>query len=638
MKKNALLGMSLAALGVVYGDIGTSPLYAMNEIFFGHAKDSLVTNDVFGIVSIIFWVLTLIVSIKYIILVLRADSDGEGGVFSLFSILHNSNKNNTVTKVLATLLIISSGLLLGEGIITPPISIISAVEGLKVATTTFNPYIVPITIAILTGLFFIQSYGTHKIGKLFGPIIVVWFLSIGIIGLNQVVSNPGILVAINPIYAFQFLISHGVHTVFIVLGSVMLVMTGGEALFADMGHFGRKPIRLSWFALVYPALLLNYFGQGAFLLSGQEVFADNIFYSMVPKMVLIPMVILATLSTIIASQALISGAFSLISQAISLGLLPFTKIIHTHQDHQGQIYIPFVNWLLYAGCVILVLIFQSSSRLASAYGLSVSGVMLITSLSMIAITRYVWKWKWIKSLLVFVPFVIFDLTFLSANSLKLFEGGYVPISIGLVVLLVIKSWQWGRKQVSNTYDTFQKGMVKDLLSMKENNKYPEIPKAYIFMSPQRRDLNDAMPALMNLFIQRYGALPKHIILLTVVIEKHPYVKKEDRYEIINFGKVGKDFNTLASVTVKFGFMEDPNVEKVLQDLANHKLIQIDTNKDKWIIEVMHEKIYKDEVRGLNRVRSEVFKLLARFADSADHYFKLGDDEHLAIESVPVKLK
>lgn len=634
----ALLGMSLAALGVVYGDIGTSPLYAVNEIFFGHAREAISRGDVLGIISIVFWALTLTVSIKYVLMVLRADSDGEGGVFALFSLIQNSAVNNRFTKILSTLLIIAAGLLLGDGIITPAISVVSAIEGLKVMTTTFNPYIVPITIAILTGLFLIQSSGTHKIGKLFGPIIVVWFFAIGLIGASHIMSFPGVFQAINPIYAVRFFMTHEIHTLFIILGSVMLVMTGGEAMYADMGHFGKKPIRVSWFALVYPMLLLNYFGQGAYMLSGKEILADNIFYSMVPKTLLFPMVILATLSTIIASQALISGAFSLIAQAVSLGLLPFIKIVHTHEHHEGQIYIPAVNWLLYAGCVTLVIIFQSSSRLASAYGLAVAGVMLVTTLSMIAVSHYVWSWNWAKSLLIFIPFALLDLTFLSANSLKLFEGGYIPLGIGIFVLFVIQSWQWGRSFIRKEYDSYKRGKLSDLIKMKENKTYPEIPKSYIFMSPKKTLLEEDMPTLMQIFIDRYGALPKHIIFLTVQIVKKPFVQKESLYEIINFGKVGWEYDTLASVVVRFGFMEDPNVENVLQDLANHHKILIDTDKHKWLIEVMHERVYKDDVKGFNRFRSEMFKLLSRFSESADHYFKLGDNEPLAIEAVPVKLK
>jgi KUP system potassium uptake protein len=634
-----LFGMSLAALGVVYGDIGTSPLYAVNEIFFGHARHELAKGDVFGVISIIFWVLTLIVAVKYISIVMNADNSGEGGVFSLYSLVKKTKVDNKFTKILITLFIIASGLLLGDGIITPAISVVSAVEGIKVITSSLSAYVVPITIVIITGLFMIQQFGTHKIGSLFGPIITVWFFSIGLIGLSHIVANPSILQAINPIYAFQFFMNHSIHTIFIVLGSVMLVITGGEAMYADMGHFGKKPIRISWFTLVYPALVLNYFGQGAYMISGNEVIANNIFYSMVPKMLLFPMVILATLATIIASQALISGAFSLISQAISLGLLPFVKVIHTHKDHRGQIYIPSVNWFLYIGAVTLVLLFQSSSRLASIYGLAVSGDMFITSLAMIAVSHYLWRWSLPKSLLVFVPLALIDLSFLSSNSLKLLEGGYIPLGISLVVLLVIQSWQWGRSQIAKTFDTHRKGMVKDLINMKEQKLYPEIPKSYIFMTPRKKTLNDHMPALMNIFIDRYGALPKHIIFLTVRIEKNPYVEKANRYSVTNFGNVGWEHDTLASVIVRFGFMEDPNVENVLQELADHHEILIDTDKHKWLIEVMHERVYVNNVQGFfPRLKAGIFMFISQFADTADHYFKLGDNEPLAIEVVPVKLE
>ena len=634
----SLLGLSISALGVVYGDIGTSPLYAVNEVFFGRAKNILTHGDVLGIISIIFWILTLIITVKYVSIVLNADSKGEGGVFSLYSLVQNSRVNNIYTRFLIVLFIIAAGLLLGDGIITPAISVVSAIEGLKVATSAFDAYIVPITIVILTGLFFIQSFGTHKIGRLFGPIVIIWFVSIGLIGLNQIIAYPAILKAVNPMYAIQFFLRHDIRTLFIILGSIMLVVTGGEAMYADMGHFGKKPIRFSWFSLVYPALLLNYFGQGAYVLSGSTIVANNIFYSMVPKLFIFPMVILATCATIIASQALISGVFSLVAQAVSLGLLPFIKIVHTHEDHRGQIYIPTMNWILYVGCVSLILIFQSSSKLASIYGLAVAGDMLITSLAMIAVSHYVWKWSWMKALSIFIPFIFIDFSLLSANSLKLFEGGYVPLGISLVVLLIIQSWQWGRSFVRKEYDSYKRGTIGELMALKKNKTYPEIPKAYIFMSPEKISELDAMPTIMQLFIDRYGALPKHIIFLTVQITNSPLVEKRDRYKIINFGKIGVNQDTVASVIVRFGFMEEPNVEIVLEDLANHHEIQIDTDKHNWLIEVMHERIYKDDVRGFSRLRSGIYSFLSRFADSADHYFKLGDTESLAIEVVPVKLK
>jgi KUP system potassium uptake protein len=314
------------------------------------------------------------------------------------------------------------------------------------------------------------------------------------------------------------------------------------------------------------------------------------------------------------------------------------KITHTHEDHQGQIYIPAVNWALYAGCVTLVLMFKTSSKLASAYGLAVAGVMLVTTLSMIAVSRYVWNWSWVKSLLIFIPFALLDLTFLSANSLKLFEGGYIPLGIGIIILIVIQSWQWGRSFVRKEYDAYKRGTIADIIAMKKNKTYTEIPKAYIIMSPVKVSENDSMPTLMQVFIDRYGSLPKHIIFLTVKIEKHPYVKKENRYEIINFGDVGWEHDTIASVIVKFGFMEEPNVENVLQDLADHHQILIDTDKHNWLIRVMHERVYKDDVKGFDRIAAEIFMFLSSVADTADHYFKLGNNEALTAEIVPVRLK
>lgn len=636
---NTLFSHSFSALGVVYGDIGTSPLYAINEIFFGRAADKIGQTDILGIISVVFWALTLTISINYVLLVLRADSEGEGGVFALLSLIRQSKVVNKFTALLGILLVIAAGLLLGDGMITPAISVVSAVEGLKVSTNAFAPYVVPITIVILTGLFIIQQFGTHKIGGLFGPIIVVWFISIGLIGGYHLAQNLSILQAINPLYAIDFFLRHEIQTIFIILGSVILVITGGEAMYADLGHFGRKPIRLSWFALVYPSLLLNYFGQGAYILSGNEVIANNIFYSMVPRLFLYPMVVLATCATIIASQALISGAFSLISQAVSLGLLPYVKTNYTNEAHRGQIYIPIVNWGLYIGCVLLVLVFQSSSRLASAYGLAVSIVMFVTTLSMIAVSHYVWKWSLTKSLILFSLFGLIDLLFLSANSLKFFEGGYIPLGIGFIVLIFIEIWQWGREHISKEYNSYRRGSISDLLKLKESKVLPEIEKSFIFMVRDEVNKDSKLPTLAQIFLDRYAAIPRHMIFLTVQFLKHPYATREERYKIANFGNIGVNHDSVASVVLRFGYMEEPNVEAVLEDLAQHHEVQIDTDKHQWLIEVIHERVDKDEMKGVvGKAKAAIFKLICRFSDPADHYFHLGYTYPLSIESVPVKLK
>jgi KUP system potassium uptake protein len=411
-KKLAVL--TLAALGVVYGDIGTSPLYAIKEIFFSHHHSvAIERTNILGALSLVVWALTIIVTFKYIVYVLRADYGGHGGVFALYALLKKKKLPGVI--VVSGLLMLAAGLLFGDGMITPAISVISAVEGLSLITSAFDSYVVPITIAILVLLFLVQKKGTAKIGRIFGPITTIWFIVIGLLGLRYVLLQPEILLSFNPWLAVRFVLELPFKNLLLILGSVMLVIAGGEAMYADLGHFGKQPIRIGWFSLVYPALLLNYLGQGAYLLSGQAVINSNIFFSMVPTFMLIPMVVLATLATIIASQALITGVFSLTAQAISLGLIPWVKVLHTHQDQEGQIYVPIINKALLIGCVLLVLIFRSSSGLASAYGLAVSGDMLVTSIAMILLSKYLWKWSWLKIGGVIIPLLVLESLFLTAN-------------------------------------------------------------------------------------------------------------------------------------------------------------------------------------------------------------------------------
>ena len=632
-KPHNLLFLSLAALGVVYGDIGTSPLYSINEIYH-HVEKGITHADILGFISIVFWALTIIVSFKYIIFVLRADHEGEGGVFALYSLIRELTIKSKV--VLSGLLILAAGLLFGDGIITPAISVISAVEGLKVATTTFDPYIIPITIAILSGLFFIQKNGTSQIGKLFGPIIIVWFLAIAATGIVSLMHTPAILWALDPRHAIQFLSTHSFYLNLLTLGSVMLVVTGGEAMYADMGHFGRTPIRLSWFWIVYPSLVLNYFGQGAYLLSGQEVLHGNIFYSMVPQAALIPMVILATLATIIASQALISGAFSLATQAISLGLLPYTKVIHTHNDHEGQIYVPFINWALYFGCILLVITFKSSTNLASAYGLAVSGVMLITSVSMIEVARHIWRWKTFTAYALFIPLAVIDGVFLMSNSLKIMQGGYVPLGIAISILAVMKIWQWGRSHTIEQFNIYNTMTMKELVSMKQESS-SFIPRTMIFLTPTYiKSHDDNIPTLKQIFFERYGMMPYNLLLLNVEITKHPYMH-ENRYIVKKFYEDNKK-GLITSVKVQFGFMEDPNVETVLEDLANSKHINITTNFEEWLVHAMHERLEPNGIHGLlGKTRRSIYDFLLRNTEKADEYFGLGIQQPLTIETMPVRL-
>lgn len=629
-----MLLLALGALGVVYGDIGTSPLYAINEIFFGHATVHLTPDYIIGAISLVIWALTIIVTFKYIMVVLRADNEGEGGVFALYSLIYKYKFAARI--ILLGLLTIGCGLLFGDGIITPAISVISAVEGLKIATNSLAPFIVPITILILTGLFLIQSKGTHKVGRLFGPIVLIWFVSIASIGLLSLVNQPTILLAFNPIYAISFISKVDIRSLMFIMGAAILVVTGGEAMYADLGHFGAKPIRISWLSLVYPSLILNYLGQGAYMLSGKEVQYGNIFYSMVPGILLIPMIILATCATIIASQALISGAFSIASQAISLGLLPYTKVTHTNEKHYGQIYVPFVNWALYIGCVSLVLVFQSSSRLASAYGLAVAGDMLITSLCVITLAHLQWKWPTWKVVMIFLPIIPLELLFLASNSIKIFEGGYIPLSIGVLFLVIIRVWRWGRKKIKRAFLSYPATTVRELITMNEKASH-FIPRSYIIMSPDFiENLDDRVPAL-KMVIDRYGILPQHIIFLNVKTRKTPHVSAEERFKIVKFYDDPKK-GSIVSVRLRFGFMESKNVEEVLSDFAAREHININLDKHKWLINVLHERIIFGKSKNiLAYLRVRIFSLFAGATQSADIQFGLGINQPLTAEIVPVVL-
>lgn len=634
LSNSKLTLLALAALGVVFGDIGTSPLYAIKEIFFGHALGKFGTPEVLGAISIVVWSLSFIISFKYIFFVLRADNEGQGGVFALYGLIDKIKNKSNIWIIL--LLTFAAGLLFGDGIITPAISVISAVEGLGVATNAFEPYIIPITIAILTGLFAIQNKGTSKIGTFFGPIMVVWFVVIALLGLSYIVQFPAILQALNPYYAIHFFLTHSPHTTLLVMGSVMLVVTGGEALYADMGHFGSNPIRLSWYTIAYPALILNYLGQGAFLLSGKEAIDHNIFFSMAPQWGLYPLVLLATMATVIASQALISGAFSLASQAVSLGLIPFLDEDHTSSEHEGQIYIPFINWSLFAGSVLLVLIFKSSVNLASMYGMAVSGDMLITTLSMIVISLQLWKWRPIAAFGLFIPFVIVDVFFLTANSLKFMQGGYIPLGIGLAFLYISLTWQWGRSMVRKAYAQHPKLSIRDLIKMKrEQSDLLDITR--IVMTPESiKTANDSVPALMQVYLDRYGGLPKHLIFVTVKIIDFPTVN--ERFAVKNFYD-DKKGGSITAVTIYFGYLEDPYVEKVLESLARHKQIAISGDHKNWLILVIHERIHiAKNIKIPRRIQFELYKLMFNNSVTADFYFGLGYKQPLTIEVLPVFVK
>lgn len=517
--RGGLAALTIGAAGIVYGDIGTSPLYALDQLFFGHGGVPLTPDNVLGGISLVIWTLTVIVAAKYAIFVLRAHNDGEGGIFALYGLLHEY-KNRGIALLLWSL-VLGAGLLFGDGIITPAISVLSAVEGLAVATPSLGRLVIPVTIALLTALFAVQVRGTTGIGRVFGPILIAWFVVIAILGAVQIGHHPGIVAAFNPLYRLEFLRRAGSYDALLILGALMLVVTGGEAMYADLGHFGARPIRISWFAIVYPSLLLNYLGQGAYLLGNAPVAGGKLFYSLVPHGLLYPMVLLATVATIVASQALISGAFSLVSQATGLGLFPRLRTLHTHHAHAGQVYVPFVNWALYAGCIALVIGFGSSSALGSAYGLAVAGVMVITSVAMIPVARLRWNWGRVTTGLVWGPFTAINASFLLASSLKFLDGGFVPLGIGVVLSVVMATWRWGRKATFAAYSAKQTLTVAELVRLHREARFFTERTAVLMAAKPLRHETDRTPALLQMLWDRSGVLPRNLIFVEVTHRKVP---------------------------------------------------------------------------------------------------------------------
>ena len=633
--RGSFAGLSVGALGIVYGDIGTSPLYAMDQLFFGRAGAAQTPADILGGVSLVVWTITVIVAIKYAILVLRAQNDGEGGLFALYGLLHEHKKRGTTLVLWA--LMLGAGLLFGDGMITPAISVLSAVEGLDVATPALAGIVIPITIALLTVLFAIQFKGTAGIGIVFGPILSVWFVVIAVMGCWQIVQHPEILAAFNPIYGVKFLAHAGWFEDLIILSALMLVVTGGEAMYADVGHFGAQPIRASWFAVVFPALLLNYLGQGAYLLTGAPIAGGKLFYNLAPATLLLPTVLLATIATIIASQALISAAFSLMSQAINLGLFPRLKLLHTHERQAGQIYIPFVNWSLFAGCILLVAAFHTSSALAAAYGLAVAGVMVITSVAMFPIARVYWKWGTATTAVVWGVLLAVNAAFLVACSLKFLDGGFVPLSIGAVLFLVMATWRWGRKATFAAYTAKSTMTMAELVELHRACKVFMERNAIVMAARPVRAISDHVPAIVEMLWERHGILPRNLILVEVTHRKVPYIN-DDRYRVTVFDR---DHNrgSIIAVELSFGFMEEPNVEKLLEEMAQHKEIALPTDRRQWIVHASQENLLPSRRMGLlRRLRFRLFLFLRLVSQPAYYYYGLGDEQKLSVEIIPVRVR
>jgi KUP system potassium uptake protein len=603
-RRNSLVLLCLASLGIVYGDIGTSPLYAMRECFSGqHAVPPTPTN-VLGVLSLIFWSLVLIISVKYLILILRADNRGEGGILVLATLVSDGLRRG---KFLFLLGLFGAALLYADGMITPAISVTSAVEGLHVATPSFDPYVLPIAVAILIGLFFFQSHGTTRVGTVFGRITLLWFVAIGLLGLQQILRAPEVLAAINPIHGFEFFMINGSRG-FLVLGAVFLVVTGGEALYADIGHFGTAPIRLTWFAVVLPALTLNYFGQGALLL-GQPEAAVNPFYRMAPSWALYPMVVLATAAAVIASQAIISGAFSLTMQAIQLGYIPRLKVIYTSAGIMGQIYVPVVNWGLMIACIALVLGFRTSSNLAAAYGVAITTTMLITTILFYFVARRRWRWPAGAALPIAAFFIMIDLAFFSANMLKVAHGGWFPLLVSTAILFLMLTWRKGRRDLRARLSEICIPLDAFLPELKSQS-IRRVPGTAVYMSGNR--FGTPLALLHNL--KHNKVLHDQVVLLTVRTEEVPYLANaKDRVALENLSE------GFWRAQVHFGFMEKPNVPLAL-DSVKQTGLRLDPMRTTYFIG--RETVLATRKVGLSSWRGSVFAWMTRNAGDVTSYFCL----------------
>lgn len=546
-----LATITIAAIGVVYGDIGTSPLYAMRECFSGSYAVLPTRDNVLGILSLIFWSLIIVISIKYIIFVMRADNRGEGGILALMAlVLHHFGGTDRQRHRLIMMGLFGATLFYGDGVITPAISVLSAVEGLHLATPVLTPYVIPITVLILVGLFALQSHGTARVGAFFGPVMLLWFAILALLGLINMMKAPQVLAAFDPEYAMRFFATNRGHG-FLVLGAVFLVMTGGEALYADMGHFGKLPIRLAWFTLVLPAILLNYLGQGALLLSNPDAIA-NPFYLLAPSWALYPLVALATIATVIASQAVISGVFSMTRQAVQLGFCPHIEIRHTSASEIGQIYLPGANWGLLIGVLVLVLGFESSSNLAAAYGIAVTITMVITTLLVLVLARRAWGWNGFKLGLGIVFFLLVDLTFFSANALKIGHGGWIALLIGAVIFTLMVTWKDGRALLNQRLR--ENAMPLDLfLQSLTRGSTLRVPGTAVFLT----STPDGVPNALLHNLKHNKVVHERLVLLTVVTEEIPRVEDRDRVTVHCLGS-----NTYR-IIIRYGFTEDPDLPHAL---------------------------------------------------------------------------
>jgi len=605
--RQALPALTISAIGVVFGDIGTSPLYALKEIFSGHHPIPVTPENILGVLSLVFWSLMVLVTIKYVAIIMRADNRGEGGSLALLALVTERAKNPRIAWVITLLGIFAAALFYGDSMITPAISVLSAVEGIEIVTPTLKPYVIPITLVILTMLFFIQKRGTGAVGLFFGPVMVMWFGILATLGVLEIWNNPHVLVAINPIYAISFVGAHP-GLAFLALGSVVLAVTGGEALYTDMGHFGRFPIRLAWFGFVLPALVLNYFGQGALLLKKPDAI-ESPFFHLGPDWAMVPMVILATLATVIASQAVISGAFSVARQCVQMGLLPRMLIVHTSGNEEGQIYVPFTNWTLYLAVAALVIGFQNSSNLAAAYGIAVTGTMLIDTILVAFVMVLLWRWNTFVVIAVAGLLLCVDMFFFAANVIKIPEGGWFPIAMGLVSFATLTTWRRGRQLVSAE-------MAKQSIPMRDFLKSIDdvhrIQGTAVFMTSSK----DGVPAALLHNLKHNQVLHERVALVTVETASVPHVNEIDR---IYMHRMGKGF---IRVIIRYGFMESPDVPGTLMHC---KKFGEPFDLMETTFYLSRETIVPSMKRDISPVRARFFALMSKNATSATDFFKIPTD-------------
>jgi KUP system potassium uptake protein len=599
-----LVGVAIGSIGVVYGDIGTSPLYAFREAIRATGAGQAATSEaVFGVLSLILWALIFIVTFKYVIVLLRADNNGEGGTLTLMALARKATGENIGAVVMG---IIGAALFFGDSLITPAISVLSAVEGLKIVTPVFDPYIVPITVTILVVLFALQWRGTAQVASLFGPIMVVWFAAMALPGAYWLVTHPGIILALNPVYGLSFLAGHGMVGV-VTLGAVFLAVTGAEALYADLGHFGRLPIQGAWLCIVFPALTLNYLGQGALVLADPKAL-DNPFFLLYPDWAQLPMVALATVATVIASQAVITGAYSLTRQAIGLGLLPRLEIRHTSEEHEGQIYMPRINAGLLVGVLLLVALFRSSSALASAYGIAVTGTMVVTAIMAFVVVHEVWKWSLAATVALIAPIVLVDTTFLTANLFKVIDGGWVPLAIASVMMVIMYTWRKGSKLLFDKTRQQETPLI-DLVAMLEKKPPQRVSGTAVFLTS---DPLSAPTALMH-SLKHYKVLHEKNVILSIGTDHRPRVSQEERVRIEPIGQ------TFSRVTLRFGYMERPNVPQAL-GIARKLGWQFDIMSTSFF--VSRRKLRPAARSSMPLWQDRLFISLARAANDATDYFQI----------------